>query len=228
MMSYVDGQKEARGKIEGPKNEGQNNKVAAAFKAAQDKFYSKTNRGRFLALISKDPESQEEALSRLSIPVKKRYGFIESLKKKGFIDIKEDGNTVLVTKIHNEKIDNAIEEKLYDKRLLGFIKKEEHQGMNVAMITFYTKERSIKVLGNKIKKLVRLELIVDAQPVNKPSRYYFSPDFVIKGYPEQTKIKRIEAIREREEEFKEVKIKSKIVDPSNFYKNLSATRGTNA
>ena len=198
VFSFRNIPRESRGK-ESMGNDGRNSKVEAALTKAKDKFY-KTKQGRFLRLIGKDLELQNEVLYSIGIKGNRSEGFIRSLKAKGFIDMEETGSKLLVTKIHNEKVENMLEENLYDKELLGFIK--ENNGMNVTMIAFCTK-KSINIADKRIRVLKDLGLIIDSKPLNKPSRYYFSSDFVIEGKQEQTRKKMIAEIRKREEEFEE-------------------------
>ncbi len=128
--------------------------------------------------------------------------FLISLIEKGFADIEKVGNKLIVEKIHMENIKRRLEEKLYDKKLLEFIKAEENQGMSIAMLGFYTK-KSEAVLRKRVKELRGLELIVDERPVGSRSTCYFSPDFVIEGEPIQVTKKMAAEIRKREEEFEE-------------------------
>lgn len=192
---------------EGLGNGGQN-KVEAALKQAKDKF-DRGIAGRFFKRLEQEPRLleknrrfQKEVLFGFGIWRKRRMGFMESLKRKGFVDVEKSGSEFVVTKIYKENIEKMIEENLYDRELLRFIRAEENQGMSLNMIVFYTK-KSKDVTDKKIKNLIDLGLIVGAMPTNKPSRYYFSPDFVIEGEPAQTTEKMVAAVRKREEEFKE-------------------------
>lgn len=150
-------------------------------------------------MIGEDLKLQDEALFSIGIVGNESKGFIKSLKQKGFVEV-EESNKLLVTKINTEAVEKTLEEKLYDKELLRLIK--ENQGMNLTMIAFYI-GKSKGVADKKIQDLIDVGFIVEAMPVVKPIRYYFSPDFVIEGEPVQTTKKMAAETRKREEEFEE-------------------------
>lgn len=211
VFSFRNIPKEPQGK-EGAVNGGRS-KVDIALAEREKEFWEKSSDGRFLRKMEGGKISVNNALKQVGVSAHRRMDFLISLIEKGYADIEKVGNKLIVEKIHMENIKRRLEEKLYDKKLLEFIKAEENQGMSIALLGFYTK-RGEAVLRKKTQKLIDLGLIIDARPASRKSTCYFSPDFVIEGKPGQTTVKMLAVIRKRIEEFEEIQGKSKTADPS--------------